>query len=97
MEPRSASVPRLVVAGLCGDSGKTVVSLGLLLLARQRGIATAAFKKGPDYIDPMWLSLAARRPCRNLYFHLMTRDQIRAHFARPARAAPPRATTSSPI
>ena len=45
------------------------------------------FKKGPDYIDPMWLGLAAGRPCRNLDFHLMSRDEIRASFARHGRAA----------
>jgi len=34
------------------------------------------FKKGPDYIDPMWLGRAAGRPCHNLDFYTMQPDEI---------------------
>ena len=71
MQHPSAAVPRLVVAGLSGDSGKTVVSLGLLLLARQSGIPAKAFKKGPDYIDAAWLKWASGAPAHNLDTFLM--------------------------
>lgn len=67
----SHSLPRLLVAGLAGDSGKTIFSLGLLLAARVRSLPGAAFKKGPDYIDAAWLSWAAGIPTRNLDTHLM--------------------------
>ncbi len=43
------------------------------------------FKKGPDYIDPLWLTHAAGRDCHNLDFYVMGRDEILRTFA--ARAA----------
>ena len=75
-------MPRLLVAGLSGGSGKTIVSMGLLLLLRRAGIAVRAFKKGPDYIDPAWLAWAAAHPARNLDTYLMGPERVRASFLR---------------
>jgi cobyrinic acid a,c-diamide synthase len=80
MQYSPVTVPRLVVAGLSGDSGKTLVSLGLLLLARQIGTSAKAFKKGPDYIDAAWLSWASGRPARNLDTYLLGREKTAQMF-----------------
>jgi cobyrinic acid a,c-diamide synthase len=69
------------------SSGKTTLTLGLAAALARRNRAVQTFKKGPDYIDPMWLGLASGRPCRNLDFHMMSRDEIRASFARHGAAA----------
>ncbi|MCW5977156.1 MAG: cobyrinate a,c-diamide synthase [Bryobacteraceae bacterium] len=78
------AVPRLVVAGASGSSGKTLVSLGLALAARSAGVAVRAFKKGPDYIDAAWLSWATGHPARNLDTQLMGFPAAAACFARRA-------------
>lgn len=80
MPTQVPSSPRLVIAGLSGDSGKTVVSLGLLFRARRLGIPTAAFKKGPDYIDAAWLNWASENIARNLDTYLMGKQTVAHSF-----------------
>ncbi len=73
-------MPRLMIAGISGGAGKTLVSMGLLLLLRRAGIAVRAFKKGPDYIDAAWLSWASGLPARNLDTYLMGAEGARSSF-----------------
>jgi cobyrinic acid a,c-diamide synthase len=78
----AGSMPRLLVAGLSGGSGKTVVSMGLLLLLKKNGVEVRAFKKGPDYIDTGWLRWASGHVARNLDTYLMGADGVRASLVR---------------
>lgn len=84
---RGARQPRVFVSAAHKSSGKTTLTLGLAAALAQRGHAVQPFKKGPDYIDPLWLGLAAGRPCYNLDFHMMRKDEIAAQFARAAEGA----------
>lgn len=77
----SRTMPRLLIAGLSGGSGKTIVSMGLLMLLRHAGFEVRAFKKGPDYIDPAWLTWASGHPARNLDTYLMGSDAVCGLFA----------------
>jgi cobyrinic acid a,c-diamide synthase len=70
------SYPRVLVAGLRGGGGKTLVSLGLVAAWHNNGRKVAPFKKGPDYIDAAWLSAAAGEPCRNMDLFLMSRQGV---------------------
>jgi cobyrinic acid a,c-diamide synthase len=74
------TLPRLLVAGMSGGSGKTLVALGLLLSLRRAGVPVRAFKKGPDYIDAAWLSWASGQPARNLDTYLMGAGTILSSF-----------------
>ncbi len=70
----------IVVAGLAGGSGKSVVSVGLTAVLAESGRVVVPFKKGPDYIDAGWLKLAAGRKCYNLDPFLMTEESIKKSF-----------------
>ncbi len=72
--------PRLVIAGLSGDSGKTIVSLSLLTALRQKGLSISVFKKGPDYIDAAWLGKASGTICRNLDTYLVDSNDVYRNF-----------------
>lgn len=80
-------MPRLLISAAHKSSGKTTVSLGLCAALAERGRYVQPFKKGPDYIDPMWLGLAAGRPCYNLDFHTMSPDEILQAIDRHERNA----------
>jgi cobyrinic acid a,c-diamide synthase len=73
---------RLLISAAHKSSGKTTVTIGLCAALSERGYRVQPFKKGPDYIDPMWLAEAAGRPCRNLDFYTSGVDEIRRDFAR---------------
>ena len=75
-------MPRVFISAAHKSSGKTTLTLGLCAALHARGHAVQGFKKGPDYIDPMWLSQAAGRACRNLDLYLMERDDIVDTFVR---------------
>lgn len=81
------STKGIVVAGLSGGSGKSVVSVGITTALARRGHNVVPFKKGPDYIDAGWMRTAAGRSCYNLDPYLMSREAIKKSFARRSKGA----------
>ncbi len=69
------------------SSGKTTLSIGLCAALREAGDIVQPFKKGPDYIDPLWLAQAAGRACYNLDFYTMEREEISELFATKMQGA----------
>ncbi len=69
---------RLLISAAHKSSGKTTLSIGLCKALSDQGHIVQPYKKGPDYIDPMWLGRAANRACYNLDFYTMQRDEILA-------------------
>ncbi len=77
----------LYVSAAHKSSGKTTLAIGLCAALGARGRIVQPYKKGPDYIDPLWLTAACARPCHNLDYHTMGRDEITDLYQRAAHGA----------
>ncbi len=71
----------LLIAAPSSGSGKTTVTLGLMRALRDRGIAVAPGKAGPDYIDPAFHTAASGRACFNYDPWAMRPDLLHANAA----------------
>lgn len=78
---------RLLISAAHKSSGKTTITAGICAAIKQRELNVQAFKKGPDYIDPMWLSMATDRNCHNLDFHNMHKTEIQSVFSQNAQSS----------
>ena len=76
--------PRILFAAPSSGSGKTTVVCGVLRALKNRGKTVAAFKCGPDYIDPMFHErvIGVRSCTLDLFFS--GKDQLRRLYAQNA-------------
>lgn len=72
--------PRLLVAGLSSSVGKTTVASGILGALRSQGHHVAAYKVGPDFLDPHILGYAAGSAARTLDPWLVTPGRMVREF-----------------
>lgn len=79
--------PRFFLSATHKSSGKTTIAIGLAAAFAARGNSVQTFKKGPDYIDPMWHARVTGRPCFNLDFNTQSHEEIIATFAQNAQGA----------
>lgn len=80
-------IPRLMIAGVGSGSGKTVITCGLLRLLAGLGKKAAAFKCGPDYIDPMFHKEILGIPSKNLDTFFTGEELTKGLFLEDAAAA----------
>ena len=67
-----------IISAANKSSGKTVLSIGISAALHKQGFKVQSFKKGPDYIDPMWLAKATDCNCYNLDFWTQSEEEIKA-------------------
>jgi len=81
------NIPRIVIAGVSSGVGKTSTTVGLISALRERGLKVAAFKCGPDYLDPTYHARASGSASQNLDGWMMGREAVIATFSRASRGA----------
>ena len=67
-------LPRLMLAAPASGSGKTTAVCGLLRAFALAGTPPAAFKCGPDYIDPLFHTAVTGVPARNMDLFLQPEE-----------------------
>ncbi|WP_256131570.1 cobyrinate a,c-diamide synthase [Anaerovorax odorimutans] len=71
------NVPRILIGASGSGCGKTTFTCGLLQALKNMGKHPAAFKCGPDYIDPMFHSEVLEVPSRNLDLFFAESNTVR--------------------
>ena len=74
--------PRFLMCAASSGSGKTLITCAILRILVRRGFLPAAYKCGPDYIDPMFHSKVLGIPSRNLDVFLMGSDGVKKALSR---------------
>ena len=78
------SHPRVMLAAASSNSGKTLITCGILTALMNRGLDVSSFKCGPDYIDPMFHTKVIGAKSRNLDTFFTGPDMTRHLFCRSA-------------
>ncbi len=76
-----------LIAAPSSNSGKTIITLGLLKALRHRGLVVQPFKCGPDYIDPLHHSQIAGVQSYNLDVWMSDEAHIKSIYERQMQMA----------
>lgn len=68
--------PRVMLAAVGSGSGKTTLTCALLQILLEQGRSVAAFKCGPDYIDPMFHQRVLGVASRNLDLYMAGEELV---------------------
>lgn len=75
-EPSLSTTPRILFTAPSSGSGKTLITCGILMALKNRRLNIAAFKCGPDYIDPMFHETILDTKSRNLDLFLTSKEIV---------------------
>ena len=71
-------IPRILLAAVSSNSGKTAAACGMMSAYVQQGLNIRSCKCGPDYIDPMFHEQVLKIPSKNLDTFFSDVSQIQA-------------------
>ena len=75
---------QFLLAAPRSGSGKTTMTCALLMALKRRGCAPCAFKRGPDYIDPMFHRAVLGVESRSLDLFFSAPETVRTLYAKGA-------------
>jgi cobyrinic acid a,c-diamide synthase len=81
------NVPRIIIAGLWTDGGKTTVATGIMGALLKKKLDVQAFKSGPDMIDASYHTAVTKKPSRTLDAWLTSPRTVLEIFERSSRDA----------
>ncbi len=73
-------IPRLVIAGVHSNVGKTTLMISLIQILKDRGLKVKSFKCGPDYLDPTYHKNVSGSDSINLDSWMMGKDGVLKTF-----------------
>ena len=82
---REMNVPRVVIAGLYGEGGKTTVATGLMGAFTKKGLKVQSFKSGPDHIDGTYHQAVTKMAPRHLDAWLTSPRTVLESFERSTK------------
>ncbi len=80
-------MPRFMITAPGSNTGKTTIVCGLLKALLKKGLQVAAFKSGPDYIDPMFHTKVIGAHSRNLDVYMLGKETTRYLAAKNGKQA----------
>ncbi len=80
-------ISSFLIAAPKSNSGKTMLTLGLIKALVDRGLKVQPFKCGPDYIDPMHHTKVAGVPSYNLDLWMASEQHLKEIYNRQAENA----------
>ena len=79
------NVPRIIIAGLYGEGGKTTIATGLMGAFTRKGLKVQSFKSGPDHIDSTYHTEVTKTAPRHLDAWLTSPRTVLESFERSTK------------
>ena len=78
-------IPRIVLAGATSGVGKTSITTAIIHGLKEKGYSVQAFKVGPDFIDPSYLSSVSGNIAHNLDSWMMGKSGVLENFVQNSK------------